>query len=231
MRNLASSYFVYADHMGVVEGAKLLEGLALVAATIELFGRRPALAVELPVALGASAVCAALTSVLLWFGIGPDQVLAQHALIGYRFSAHVSDVNAAGSYFALVLCLALGMSVRERGGWRAWWLVSGAACALGLWLCASRSAEAAAAIVIPAAVVWAATSRWKASTRVALLAGVVAAVIVAGALRARQIERDPTYTGSGLRTPVRHGQPRHARSSPAVRRRRRPVLLELAAVL
>src|SRR6185503_12552365 len=148
LMSLASSYYMFTDHMGVVEGAKLLEGLALVAAVIQLFGRRPALAAELPVALGASAVCAALSSALLWFGIGPDQVLAQHARIGYRFSAHVSDVNAAGSYFAMVLCLSLAMSIRERGAWRAWWLFSSAACAFGLWLCASRSAEAAAAVVI-----------------------------------------------------------------------------------
>jgi O-antigen ligase len=200
LRNLTSSYFIYADHMGVIEGAKLLEGLALVAATIELFGRRPALATELPVALGTSAVLAALTSALLWFGIGPDRVLAQHALIGYRFSAHVSDVNAAGSYFALVLCLALGMSVRERGAWRAWWLGGAAACAFGLWLCASRSAQGAAAVVIPAAVVWVATSRWQTSTRAALVGAVLAIVLVAGGLRARQLERDPTYTGSGLRS-------------------------------
>jgi O-antigen ligase len=200
LNGLASSYYVFIDHMGVVEGAKLLEGLVLVTATIQLFGRRPALATELPVALGASAVCAALTSALLWFGIGPDPVLAQHARIGYRFSAHVSDVNAAGSYFALVLCLSLGMSIRERGAWRAWWLVSSAACGFGLWLCASRSAEAAAAVVISTAVVWAATARWKTSARAFLLGVVLAAALVAGAVGARQIERDPTYTGAGLRS-------------------------------
>src|SRR5712691_8556818 len=66
---LAQSYYVFTDHIGVVEGAKLVEGLALVAATIELLGRRPALATELPAVLGTSAVCAALTSVLVWFRI------------------------------------------------------------------------------------------------------------------------------------------------------------------
>jgi hypothetical protein len=92
------------------------------------------------------------------------------------------------------------MSIRERGAWRGWWLVSSAACAFGLWLCASRSAEAATAVVISTAVVWAATSRWKTSARAVLLGVVLAAALVAGAVGGRQIERDPTYSGAGLRS-------------------------------
>jgi O-antigen ligase len=200
LRGLGWSYYAFTDHMGVVEGAKLLEGLALFAATLEVFGRRPAVSVQLPAVLGVSAVLAALSSALLWYGIGPDQVLARHAMIGYRFSAHVSDVNAAGSYFVLVLCLTLGMSLRERGPWRAWWIVAAAACGVGLWLGASRSAEASVAVVIPAAVVLAATSGWKASSRAMLVGAVLAVVLAGGAIRARQLERDPTYIGSGLRS-------------------------------
>ncbi len=196
---LAGSYYVFIDHMGVVEGAKLVEGLALLAAAIELFGRRPALATELPVALGASAVCAALTSALLWFGIGPDQVLAQHALIGYRFSAHVSDVNAAGSYFALVLGLSLGMSAREsRAAVRTLWLCASGATAFGLWLSGSKSAlqgfVAAACLVL----LWAATSKWRGWTRAGVLAALLAVAVAGIALRARSIER--AYGGVQQRT-------------------------------
>ena len=56
------------------------------------------------------------------------------------------------------------------------------------------------AVVVPAAAVWAGTSRWKASSRAALVGAVLAAVLAAGAVYARQLERDPTYTGSGLRS-------------------------------
>src|SRR5438094_819546 len=102
-RTLAGSYYTASDRIGIVEGAKLLEGLGLAAATIALFRRRPALAVQVPSVLAASAICAAGASVLLWRGIGPASVLQRYEKIGYRVAAHVGDVNAAGSYFAMVL--------------------------------------------------------------------------------------------------------------------------------
>src|SRR5262249_5289598 len=81
---LIFKYFYAADPFGAIESAKLLEGLALFAATVVLFRRRPALADELPFALGASALVAAAASVLIWRGIGPLSVLEQYSRIGYR---------------------------------------------------------------------------------------------------------------------------------------------------
>ena len=102
-----------------MDGARLLEGMALAAATVILFRRHPTLANTLPFALAASAAVAALSSVLLWRGIGTAAALQRYQLIGYRVSAHVGDVNAAGSYFAMIVCLALGMAMRDRGARRA----------------------------------------------------------------------------------------------------------------
>jgi O-antigen ligase len=199
LATIALHYFAYADPTGISDGARMIEGFALVGAAIELFRRKPRLAQLLPVALAISAIAAAATSVLLSFGVGPAQILAREAVIGYRFSAHVLDPNAAASHFVLVLCLALGLVMREGGRRRAFWCVTAAACVAGLWMSRSRSAEAAAGLVIPAAFVWAATTTWTRAKRLSLLGGIVAVLLVFGAVRAVQIEGDPTYTASGFR--------------------------------
>jgi hypothetical protein len=164
-----------------------------------LFRRRPALAVQVPSALAASAICAAGTSVLLWRGIGPATVLQRYAKIGYRVAAHVSDVNAAGSYFAMVLCLALGMSASERGTGRAIWLATSAACAIGLWMSNSRTALASIGIVLAMTVVWMATRRWTPVLRRTALLIVLAGLVAVGVMRARMLERDPDYRSADFR--------------------------------
>jgi O-antigen ligase len=199
LQTIAIHYFEYGDPTGISEAARMIEGFAIVAAVLELVRSRPSLARSLPVALALSALAAALTSVLLWFGIAPQQILAREAAIGYRFSAHVIDVNAAGSHFAMVLCLALGVAARERGARRGFWALTAAACAAGLWMSHSRSAEAAAGLVIPFAFLWATTIGWTKTKRLSVIGGVVAALIVFGVVRGWQIERDPTYKGSGFR--------------------------------
>jgi O-antigen ligase len=201
-RNLtavALHYFGYADPTGISDAARMLEGFALVAAAMDLIRRRPSLARSLPVALALSAVVATAASVLLVFGIGPQQVVAREAAIGYRFAAHVLDVNAAGSHFAMVLCLALGLAVRARGGRRAAWAAAALLCAVGLWMTRSRSAEAAAGLVIPTAFLWATTRAWPRPKRAALIAGVLAVLLGYGLVRGWQIEHDPTYTAVGFR--------------------------------
>src|SRR5205823_1237599 len=90
-------YFQIQDRLGFVDGARLLEGIALTAATVTLFRQRPRVAAQLPIALAASATLAAAASLLLWRGIGPASMLERYARIGFRVSAHVGDVNAAGS--------------------------------------------------------------------------------------------------------------------------------------
>ena len=199
LSTIALRYFGYGDPTGVSDAARFVEGFAIVAATLELFRRKPGLARSLPVVLGASAIVAGTASVLLWFGIAPQKILEREALIGYRFSAHVLDPNAAASHFALALCLALGVAMRERGRPRAFWIVAAAACAIGLWVSRSRSAEAAVGLVIPAAFIWAMTTEWTRARRLSLIGGVLAVLLVFGAVRAAQIERDPTYTASGFR--------------------------------
>jgi O-antigen ligase len=177
----------------------MLEGLAITMAGIELVRRRPALATSLPAALAVSAIVGAATSALLWFGIAPDEILVRESRIGYRYAAHVGDINAAGSHFALVLCLALGMCVREKGDRRAMWFAAAGACAFGLWLTASRSAEAAAAIALSLALGWVATHEWTQARRAKLIGGIVAALLVVLAVAVWRIETNPANIASGFR--------------------------------
>ena len=199
LTTVALHYFGYGDPTGISDSARMIESFAIVAAAMELFRKRPGLASSLPIVLGLSAIVAAATSVLLAFGIGPQQVLAREAIIGYRFSAHVLDVNAAGSHFAMVLCLALGVAMRERGRRRGFWIATAVACAVGLWMSRSRSAEAAAGLVIPFALLWATTTAWPRAKRLSVIGGVLAALLVFGAVKAQQIERDPTYKAAVFR--------------------------------
>jgi hypothetical protein len=120
-------------------------------------------------------------------------------MIGYRVSAHVADVNAAGSYFAMIACLTLGMAMRDRGRRKVMWLGLAAASGVGLWFSESRSALGAAGAVITVAVMWAATSGLKASARAATLAAVVIVLIGGLTVRARLLDTDPTYRGGGFR--------------------------------
>ena len=199
LTTIALHYFGYGDPTGISDCARMIEGFAIVAAVMELFRRKPGLAKTLPVALALSAMAAAAASVLLSFGVGPRSILAHEAALGYRFSAHVLDVNAAGSHFAMILCLALGMSMRERGRRRAFWIAAAIACGAGLWMSRSRSAEAAAGLVIPLVALWVMTTTWTRARRAAVIGGVLGVLLIFGAVRAWQIERDPTYTASGFR--------------------------------
>jgi len=196
---IAHMYFFVGDRIGVVDGARLLEGIGLAAATVMLFRKRPSLSITLPAALSASAAAAALSSVLLWQKIGSPEALERQRLIGYRVSGHVPDVNAAGSYFAMIACLALGMAWRERAYRRAIWLGLAGASGVGLWFSESRSALGAATVVVAGAVMWVATNRLGLRARAVTLAVVVIALLGGAFVRARFLETDPTYRGSGFR--------------------------------
>ena len=196
---IAHLYFFVGDRIGVVDGARLLEGIGLAAAAVMLFRQHPSISRTLPAALAASAALASLSSVLLWRGIGSPAALERYRLIGYRVSGHVTDVNAAGSYFAMIACLALGMAWRERAYRRAIWLGLAGASWVGLWFSESRSALGAAGAVLIVAALWAATSRFSTRGRAVALTVVVVALLGGAAIRARLLQTDAGYRGVGFR--------------------------------
>ena len=196
---IVHGYFFSTDRIGFTDGLRLLEGLGLAAAAVMLLRQRPKLALTLPAALTASAAIASCSSMLLWRGIGPVAALERYGRVGFRVSTHVLDVNAAGSYFAMSLCLAVGMAARHRGYRRALWCAMAGSSGMGLWLSASRSAMASAAIVLVIAATWMLSDRHPVRTRAAALLAVLVIALAAGAVRARLLERDPTYRGAGFR--------------------------------
>jgi O-antigen ligase len=194
---LARMYNLADDPIGFAVGARLIEGVAIAAATVTLFRTRPRLAVVLPAALAASGCAAAIASVLLWYGKAPAAILRQLDANRYRIVAHATDANAAGSGFAMLVCLALGMALRARGRERPVWLALGAANAYGLWLTASRSAMAAAALGIVFMAAWLATTAARSRSVASAVIGLwIAAAAIAGFQLWRSGQRSQ---GGGLR--------------------------------
>src|SRR5262249_18742593 len=95
--------------------------------------------------------------------------------------------------------LALGMCMRETGNRRAAWLAAAGACAFGLWLTKSRSAEAALAIVLALALGWVATHEWSLARRAKLIGAVVGVLAVVVGVAIWRIETNPENTASGFR--------------------------------
>ena len=188
-------YWLTQDPLGGVAAFRWIEGLALVAAVVTLFRRAPVLAIRLPQALAVSCVVAGVSALLLWNGFALPAVLERGAQIGYRVraSAHVSDINAAGSYFSLMLCLSVGMAARERGAKLAGWAAVAFTALAGLWLGRSRSAEAAAIVAAAPAVWWLLARRFAPLVRSTSLA-VLLAVLAVGVLAGGRL-LDPTSQG------------------------------------
>jgi len=196
---LLQAYYVSPYHIGFVDAARIVEGLALVAAVLWIFRRRPSLAASLPVAIAIGGACAAAWSVAIRAGIGPPVLVRNVMRIGYR-SAHVADFNAAGSYFAMVVVLSLGMAARARGRSRAAWAMMVAANAVGLWFSESRSAITASCIVVAVAAGWLLTARLTRQARLATVAALIVCGIAAAGVRAYMLQRDPTFHGAGFRS-------------------------------
>jgi O-antigen ligase len=178
---LRQFYFSTEDMAGVAHGAKLVEGVALLAAVMELADATPRFAFALMRMLAASGVTAAALSLLLAGGIALPATLARQASFGKsRFVAHISDVNAAGSYYVLLLGLAFGMAASSRGRRRQAWLMTIVLLGVGLALTGSRSAMLAAVLTACGAGAWIVVRR-RVQPRMWRVAA-IAAVIVAAAV-------------------------------------------------
>ena len=195
---LWGAYFLFPDRIGFIDGARMLEGLGLVAATLYVLRRSPSIAIRLPAALCAGGALASLLSVLIWRGTGPAILVDAFRRLGR--AAHVFDVNAAGSYFAMTLCLAIGMTARARKtSPRAAWAGLAVVNGVGLWLSDSRSATAAIVITAMLTCVWLVTAGWRARARAATLAVVIVVGLTGSFVRAWLLERDPDFRGGGFR--------------------------------
>ncbi len=74
----------------------------------------------------------------------PSNLLEQLLTGQIRLSAHVADVNAAGSYFVLIVVMTVGLALAARPAWP--WLLAGLPALAALVISGSRAALVAAAL-------------------------------------------------------------------------------------
>jgi O-antigen ligase len=176
---VAHEFFVDHSQVAVHAGMLLLEGLLLFAHAARLGTRAGALR-----ALGgATAIGAALASACTLLRLGEAAargVSFWPSLLDLagrlRWNVHYADVNAAGSFFAMALLVAVGLAWTSAGARRALWCACGVLAAAALWLTSSRiavlavPAAAAAALLLPRAI---------AGRRQAIVAGIAGGVACA----------------------------------------------------
>lgn len=134
----------------------LLEGAALVVWAGRVSRHHPAVFRRVTVALALSAAAAAGLNVAdMWSDFvssgRPLGDLAGFALSGRR-AIHVADINAAASFFALGLTVAVGQLALHRRS-RPLWIGAAALIALALWMTGSRAGLVAVLLVAPFVVV------------------------------------------------------------------------------
>ena len=128
----------------------LLEGLALLVYAAHYCRARPELAAKLARMVVISAVAAAAYN--FWFfahelmETGEPAARLAEFFLQQRWSAHVGDVNAAGSFFAMTMSMAIGSSLSDRRH-RTAWAAAGFILGVALWMTASRSAITAVLVV------------------------------------------------------------------------------------
>ena len=137
--------------LGMVFNAMLLlEGLALLLYVVHYCRTRPLfpsrlLRMLMFGALGATALnLVFFANELLDTGEPVGRLV--ELFVGQRWSAHVGDVNAAGSFFAMMLVIAFGIAIKAPAHRMAWG-AAGLTVGLVLWMTASRSAMAAVLVV------------------------------------------------------------------------------------
>jgi O-antigen ligase len=137
---------------GLVNGALLLEGVGLFVAAVAMIRREPALGRQVAAMVVAGGAGVAALNVNRLVTVCLRSELPWAALKAYlstlRVSAVFADFNAAGSYFALMVPLSLGLAFSARP-FRGVWLFATGLTGAGLWLAGSRAAVAA---VVPAAI-------------------------------------------------------------------------------
>jgi O-antigen ligase len=174
---VANSYLWTDDAIGAHAAGSLLEGIALIAAASEIVIRDSRYRFRVPIVLVASAVVASVASGLLAIGVAPFATLNRVQADGLpRYSAAMSDLNAAGSSYLLTIGLTFGIAASVRR-LRMIWLLPLIAIIGGVLLTRSRTAVVAGVVVLCGiGLVW--MVRSTSGTSKAIAAAVLAAVLV-----------------------------------------------------
>ncbi len=154
-------YFLGNEALRVVtDGMPFVEGVALFWFVARRCAQQPELRerVARMLSVGAAGAATINALVLVTASLRPGlfwTLLGRH-LTGTRINLQYGDLNAAGSYFALTLFVALGVLYGSRRPH--WWLATGT-IALALWMSGSRAALLAVLLVTAAGLSLAAARR------------------------------------------------------------------------
>ncbi|MEX2663096.1 MAG: O-antigen ligase family protein, partial [Vicinamibacterales bacterium] len=170
--------------------ALMLEGLALFAIALALArrdARFPDRAIRC-LAGGATAAAAVNIYRLVESAWSAEAPLPRflNTLWTQRYNEHYPDLNAAGSYFAMLLCVAAGLALSRRWVSRRW-IAPVAALAAALWISGSRAAYLSLCVGIVATAVW-----WLRRGRARFSRRSVAAIAAALLMAAAAITMLPT---------------------------------------
>ena len=179
---LIRHYLTSFRGFGAIFSAMLiLEGLALLVYTAHYCRIQPDLGWRLARMLVIGAIAAA--AINFWFFVhelietGEPRARLVDFFVRLRWSAHVGDVNAAGSFFALFMFVAFGLALKDRT-YRAAWTGAGAMLGLALWMTKSRTAVSAVLVVGALYIVRATIVRSISWWRLVILAVAVSALMV-----------------------------------------------------
>lgn len=171
---------------GLNAGLVYLEGLAMFAAAAALCARSPALVGQATAMAVAGALGAALLNIqrlLVAAQASADPLeRLRELLVTIRISVAYFDVNAAGSYFALMFFPAAAQLVQSTAWRRMLWTVPVAAIFAAAWLTGSRAAVAA--IITVALLTLLVVARRGSAGRVVVAAAIVMCLLTAGAFLA-----------------------------------------------
>jgi len=180
---LRTDYFTErAAYPPILAAALLLEGLMLFAWTSntvrdERAWRLVAALLALSGVVAASLNLSRLIAIITRASLPPAEAI--HHATTVRVNVLHGDVNAAGSYFVLLLALQCGLALRRK--WHAAWALAAVPVAAALWLTGSRTALAVAAVIALTLLLSVAVSRTTRSIRILAALSLLAAVSVAAA--------------------------------------------------
>ena len=144
------AYLMSPAYQWVYFAMLLVEGIALLVYAAHVCRNRPGTAAQLVRMLVISGTAAAAFNA--WFFVqelletGDAGQRFTEFLLTRRWSAHVRDINAAGSFFGMTMIMAVGLALRE-GRYRAVWAAAALLLGAALWMTTSRTAIAAVLLV------------------------------------------------------------------------------------
>ena len=206
---------------GLVDGARLVESVALLLVVVTWCERQHTLVMRLAratVVASVGAVAINLAHMTVEINADPNSVdMLLRFLGGRSLAAHINDINATGSYFLMVAVVGAGVTIAETGYRRRATAIGVALALAGLWLAGSRTALAVALLTgFVAAAAWTLT-RGARSRRTLVTIGaliVSAAVALPVAMLTFYPERTATADSVGLRVEFLETSARMIRTRP-----------------